>query len=146
MPSKVKKIFYLRTVPFLFIYPVLAHLLRAFSPNAIPVHINSLPGYVFAFCFLISILSVLGFVFKKQLLLKVEKLTEKADEKIKQTFFMKYFMVTQSSVMGIQTIGFIVFLVINKIFPVYLLNILSVPFILIIYKDNIALVKKHFSG
>ncbi len=146
MLSKFKTIFYLETVAPMFVYIIVAHLLITFVPGALPFNFNSIIGYVVIIATVISIFTIpsIIFVFKKNMILK-EKLKNAAEGINIKKLFVRYFRLTQRSASGIQIIGLAIFLYTGKIFPLYLFSILSIPLMVFLYKNNIALVREYFS-
>ena len=139
MISKFKAIFYIQTVVPIFVYIIVAHLLVNIAPGALPFNLNSTIGYVCIFVI------VFGNLFGSINMIRIEQIKKEAEKTNNKKLFMRYFLITQSSVAGIPVIGLVIFLLTGKIFFLYLLSILSIPLIYFLYKNNIDLVKKHFN-
>ena len=146
MLSKFRTIFYLETVAPMFVYIIIAHLLITFVPGALPFNFNSIIGYIVIFGAVISIFTIsnIRFIFKNNMTLK-EKLKNEAEEKDKKKLLVRYFRITQRSASGIQIIGLAIFLYTGDMLPLILFSILSIPLMIFLYKNNIALVKEYFN-
>ena len=139
MLTKFKTFFYFQTVVPIIVYIIVAHLLVNLVPGAVPSKSISIIGYACIVVIVFLILRLSGFVLKRN------KILNEAEETNNKKLFMRYFLITQSSVSGIPVIGLVIFFLTGKIFLLYLISILSIPLIFFLYKSNIALVKKHLN-